>query len=441
MSLPFTGQGDEPEEPVEVYVSAMMERLLEVDDKNYLFENIVYVYLSWEDERAYQQMIDATDSYRNGTLEECERPCSSDSQGSLSRRGTGYHHHDTCCSTIWLPTIEMLNVYELPEGRLQPYGIIKDEGSSGVAWWVGIHGKYFTPMDFRRFPFDHQELDMQFSFTPEVNPAIKRFIPSATSTRFLIRGEGDALSGFEVAGIKIVAKKESLQDELDFFIGGYGTKSNPNDPVKITGGPARSGYLGQAERVSFDIFIGVDRFSKYYVLNMIVPVLLLVSLSFITYIIPPSSLDSRIGLNVTLFLALTALQFVVNDQLPKSSYPTAVTELILVCYLVVSFGVPESIVVFALEATMKAREDKLMKSIKDGEEVEGMASPKSEDGLPESMSIAMRVLKRKRSQKAPFIIDMVSLAVMIVIVIVASTIILVGVPSLMPDLPDRRQYD
>ena len=63
------------------------------------------------------------------------------------------------------------------------------------------------------------------------------------------------------------------------------------------------------------------------------------ALSWITYIIPPGSLDARIGLNVTLFLALTALQFVVNEQLPKSSYPTAVTELILVCYLAVSFGV------------------------------------------------------------------------------------------------------
>ena len=90
------------------------------------------------------------------------------------------------------------------------------------------------------------------------------------------------------------------------------------------------------------------------------------SLSFIFSIIV-DSLHARIGLNVTLFLALTALQvssfysfgslwshfanasfvfalfsclqFVINDQLPKSSYPTAVTEIIVVCYAVVSFGV------------------------------------------------------------------------------------------------------
>ena len=33
MALPFSGQGKDPEEPVDVYVSAMMERLLDVDDR------------------------------------------------------------------------------------------------------------------------------------------------------------------------------------------------------------------------------------------------------------------------------------------------------------------------------------------------------------------------------------------------------------------------
>ena len=150
MSLPFTGQGLEPAEPVDVYVSAMLERLLDVDDKNYRFTNIVYVYLSWTDDRAHDLMMESTRAYRNGTKEECARPCSSDSMGSLSRESAGFHYHDTCCDGIWLPTIEMLNVYELPEGRLQPYGIIKDEESDAVAWWVAIHATYFTPMDFHR---------------------------------------------------------------------------------------------------------------------------------------------------------------------------------------------------------------------------------------------------------------------------------------------------
>jgi len=425
MALPFSGQGKDPEEPVDVYVSAMMERLLDVDDRHYLFENIVYIYLSWVDSRAYSSMLESSRSFRNGTLEECLRPCSSASAGSLSRLSEGFHYHDTCCDGIWLPTIQMLNVYELPEGRLQPYGVIVDEGSSSVAWYVGVHAKYFTPMDFHRFPFDTQVLDMQFSFEAEIDPAIRRFIPSASSTRFLVKGEGDPLSGWAVSSLEIIPSKQSLQAELDYFIGEFGELSVPQDPKPITGIPGRPGYLGQAERVSFDIYIRIDRFWKYYVLNMIVPILLLVALSLITYIIPAESLDARIALNVTLFLSLTALQFVINDQLPKSSYPSAVTELILVCYLAVAFGVPETIVVFAIASSNKVKEDALRKQMQSvsaaGEECEEAETPVSSN-----MSLVMKVMKRKKSGKVPFIIDMVCLVLVVVTVVTSATIIIVG---------------
>ena len=230
----------------------------------------------------------------------------------------------------------------------RPYGVIVDEGSSSVAWYVGIQAKYFTPMDFHRFPFDTQVLDMQFSFEPEVKPRIRRFIPSASSTRFLIRGEGDVTAGggWRVSGIEILARNTSLQIELDSYIYEFGEASIPEDPAPITGIPGRPGYLGQAVRVGFDVHITVDRIWRFYMWNQILPILLLVSLSLVTYIIPAESLDARIALNLALFLSLTALKFVINDSLPKSTSPSAVTELILVCYLVVAFGVPETIIVY-----------------------------------------------------------------------------------------------
>ncbi len=101
-----------------------------------------------------------------------------------------------------------------------------------------------------------------------------------------------------------------------------------------------------AVRVGFDVHITVDRIWRFYMWNQILPILLLVSLSLVTYIIPAESLDARIALNLALFLSLTALKFVINDSLPKSTSPSAVTELILVCYLVVAFGVPETIIVY-----------------------------------------------------------------------------------------------
>jgi len=156
MTAPMAGQGGFPEEPKAIHVSALQERLLAVDDASYRFENIVYVYLTWEDTLANQAMVDSTDSYRNGTKDECFKPCASVEQNLPRKVPQGVYLSDiSCCDGVWLPDVGMMNVYELPEGRLQPYSI-QITGRS-VAWWVAIHAVYFTPMDFKRFPFDRQE--------------------------------------------------------------------------------------------------------------------------------------------------------------------------------------------------------------------------------------------------------------------------------------------
>jgi len=421
MALPFTGQGADPPEPRDVYVSAMMERLLEVDDRNYRFENVVYMYLSWDDADAAQAMREATLAFRNGTSDQCNRPCYSG--GGLSTQSTGFAPQDSCCDGLWLPTIGMLNVYELPEGRLQPYGIIVDQASSGVAWWTAIHAVYFTPMDFRRFPFDTQELDMQFTYQPSIRPSIKQFIPSAFSTRFLVRGDGDTVSGWDIQSIEIIPRTMSLQAELDYFIGTWGEMSAASDPNPITGMPGREGFLGQAQRVGFDIHINITRLWRYYVLNMIVPILLLAALSLVTYVVPPESLDGRIALNLTIFLALTALQFVINDQLPRSSYPSAVLKLLIVSYCAVALAVPESIIVFAIARSAKVKEEMAsprpssLKAIGENE-------PEDDEAMHGNMSIAMKVLKKPG--KAAFILDMVSLVVVLIVVVLATILVVLG---------------
>ena len=52
-------------------------------------------------------------------------------------------------------------------------------------------------MEFSDFPFDVQHLEVQIAADSWSTPAIRRFVPSATSTRFIVRGEGDTTSGWE----------------------------------------------------------------------------------------------------------------------------------------------------------------------------------------------------------------------------------------------------
>ena len=75
---------------------------------------------------------------------------------------------------------------------------------------------------------------------------------------------------------------------------------------------------------------------KYFIVNVVIPAILLTLLSEITYVIPPTQCEARVALNLTLILSFTALQFVVSDALPKSSKPTNITRLFLICYFIVA---------------------------------------------------------------------------------------------------------
>ena len=156
---PFTGQGGLPAEPVEVRVSALLQQLLSVDDRNYLFESVVLVVLQWDDPLAEQGVIDSTNSFRNGTKQDCDRPCSSDFTLSKSENQE-INRFNSCCDGIWLPTVRMINVRALPDTRLQPYEI--SVNGTTVSWGVTINSEVYSAMNVRHFPFDEQKLVLQF---------------------------------------------------------------------------------------------------------------------------------------------------------------------------------------------------------------------------------------------------------------------------------------
>ena len=149
--------------------------------------------------------------------------------------------------------------------------------------------------------------------------------------------------------------------------------------------------------------------------------------------------------------------------MPKSSYPTTVTKIIVVSYIVVSFGVshlesrvfsrkflltpsppslfgattmvlsqvPESIVVYAIASSIDQRiEEEREAADKIAEEDGAEYLDEAEEGTgqtPRTMTRAMRFFRRKRSQKIPFIIDMASLCAVVAIVVVSTTLLIMGI--------------
>ena len=293
MEQPLQGQGESPEEPVDVYVTALLRRLLEVDETLYRFEADIHLYLTWTDVRAGPNAIASTEAYRAGG--DCEMKCMS--EAVLSRNHVSYDPNEMCCDGVWLPSISIINVYELPEGRTQAHKIYMNE-QGAVGWGMEIHAIYHNSMDFRDFPFDKQHLVMQFAYNHGRTVDIGRFIPSATSKEWFMRGPGDVAPGWDVSRVEVRSHNSSMADLIAMYTSdGLGQQSHPDDPLPMTGN--NDNVANMEQLVEFDVVIVIDRHWLYHITNMVIPLLLLVSLSFIAYFIPPEYFDSRVNLHIT----------------------------------------------------------------------------------------------------------------------------------------------
>ncbi|KNC78733.1 hypothetical protein SARC_08845 [Sphaeroforma arctica JP610] len=174
---PFEGQHlDDPPNngSTTVWTSVFLDRILAVDQKNYRHEHSFYVSFTWYDDRALAQ-VEAATLERPG--EECHNLC--------------HPGFNQCCDSIWLPGVDITNVYDFPEGAAERFSIIVRNDS--VTWFQIIHGTFYSTMDFRKFPFDRQLLVVEFASTYDTNLT---FLPSQTGMLTNVAVDGDDVSGW-----------------------------------------------------------------------------------------------------------------------------------------------------------------------------------------------------------------------------------------------------
>mgnify|MGYP001181131086 FL=1 len=66
--------------------------------------------------------------------------------------------------------------------------------------------------------------------------------------------------------------------------------------------------------------INVNRTTVFYMINYILVVVLLTSLSWVVFIIPRDDLAGRAGMSLTLLLALNVFQLILSELMPKTRY-------------------------------------------------------------------------------------------------------------------------
>eukprot|EP00898_Chlorokybus_atmophyticus_P000762 jgi/Chlat1/1687/Chrsp127S01916 len=329
VSNPFQSQGVPPKEFSPIYVSFYLDRLIAVDDHQYIFEAVTYVRFSWIDTRAAALLYPIDP---NNTAA-CTRSC----QNLVPTSGAV---EAVCCDRIWLPGTNFRNAFLFPDGRTESEIVsLGGVNNSAVQWLKVLHGVYYTPMSFRNFPFDRQSLVLSLEAIDHAAPYIASSIGSKVGED-VIQRRGNDLSSWRVQRVSTVQYNRSLTVTLQ-----YGTFSNAADPLPLK--PEHEALTFTYP--NFVITIDVVRLSSYYVYNIILPMSICVALSWITFLLSAAEhVDTRLQIVVTLFLALTAMQFVVNDQLPKSSYITALHIQVVISYAAISVVGLEGLAVYYL---------------------------------------------------------------------------------------------
>eukprot|EP00884_Botryococcus_braunii_P017545 jgi/Botrbrau1/4474/Bobra.0220s0008.1 len=349
------GKGPKTGQPF--FLSVYLDRLLFVDQQNYGFHASMFLFLSWRDPNAFEKVKSATAAYQAGN-DSCSRHCNGQlASGPLVQ----------CCDTLWLPTFVVRNVDEFPQGRVQPYYItVSADGI--VTWRVQFNCRFYVPMSMEAFPFDKQELMVKLQMfqlegaaphyhcalccrlAPPAGPAPAKQLSSKfvmdtfASLKLFTMGRGDDLSGWKVDNLTVTVNEQGFSDQFKMH---NIRKSLPDDPAPLLGGegnPNPNFNVGTV--VDVQIRLLITRLSNYFSLGTILPVLVCTSLSFLTFFIQPEQIDTRLQLVVTLFLALVAIQFVVEQELPRASYVIPTRQLVIASYGVLGIISVETLVVF-----------------------------------------------------------------------------------------------
>lgn len=166
--------------------------------------------------------------------------------------------------------------------------------------------KFRNDFNFKKFPFDKQRLKISLMEMYGLRPAPE------SSLQFLN-------NSIMYESLKNYTEKNILKE---WKITGFDIKQKTANLVDYD--------LPSAQ---FDIFIYIERNFLYYLIKIILPIFLILSLAWYVFWINPKELESRITTSIVCFLALVAYNFVIDNEIPKLGYLTYMDWIIMISYI------------------------------------------------------------------------------------------------------------
>lgn len=224
--------------------------------------------------------------------------------------------------SIWSPSLVFVN-----SGRLiESLPNIATIGAAGrVSYYQRYYGTLASYEDLRNFPFDRHVFDI----------GLVSFRWSAQDLTLAI-------------DTKVTGRRELL-DISDWTIG---------DVTAIVQEQTFEAF--DSKFWTYDLMVPAERIWSYYVWKVILPIALIVAMSWCVFWIDPSHFGTQIGLSATSMLTLIAFIFATTNIIPRLGYFTTLDRYIMGSTILVFLALVQSVCTTYLVSKDKARTATIM---------------------------------------------------------------------------------
>ena len=265
--------------PVEVRASFHLLDVQGIDDEAETFEFSGVMTLSWRDER---QAFDPAGA------------------GVSEKLYHGSFQFDEL-SPSWYPQVILANASQIPEAQ----GVLLRVAPDGTCTLIqDLHAVARKDLQLRRYPFDRQRLEAVFQ------------ILGFDRSQVTLAGDSRPATA-DIAGIRVP------QWHLESVSGDFREVNAPYHP-------------GAGKASTFVVSLDVSRQSFFVVRLVILPLLIVVSLSWCVFWMDRASLADRMSVTFVGLLTAVAYQAMLGDIMPHISYITFVNAFISLSFLLMS---------------------------------------------------------------------------------------------------------
>jgi hypothetical protein len=241
----------------------------------------------------------------------------------LAHTGTGQAHY--ALDQIWTPRVAIANETSSVSRKFPDSVEVESDGT--VIYRQRYAGAFTQSLRLQSFPFDRQAFHIQL-VAIRYRPNEVVFVPDENWIR-------DGLQ--QAAGI---SPSITLPD---WTVEKWDAKARI---YALTPGMQYSGYAFE---------FTASRNVAYYMWKVILPLVLIVMMSWSVFWIDPVNASSQISVAVTSMLTLIAYRFAVDSQLPRLAYMTRLDVFFLVSTLLVFFSLIEVVATIILDNTQKKK--------------------------------------------------------------------------------------